>query len=57
MRVSKEDIQSETGFIYRILHVCVDYMFGNTVPYGEARFKGSMQDANTKLLAPSATAL
>lgn len=44
-------------FIYRILHVCVDHVIGNTIPYRKVGFESSMQDTNAKLLVPSATAL
>lgn len=56
-KVSKGGIQPESDFLHRIFHVCVDDVFGNTAPYREARFEGSMQDTNATLLAPSATAL
>lgn len=34
----------------------VDDIFGNAVPDGEARFEGSVQNTDTSLSAPSATA-
>ena len=55
-RVSKGSIQLEYGLVYRIPQLGVNYMLENTVAYGEARFEGSVQDINTTLLPPGATA-
>lgn len=40
---------------YRIFEMGVEHRFGNTVPAGEARFEGSVQNTDTSLSAPSAT--
>lgn len=54
---AKGGISQNLAFIYRILELRVDYTFGHTVSYGGVEYKGSVQDANTALLAPSAPAL
>lgn len=41
---------------YRILQLSVDDILGNTVPYREARFERSIQNADTSLSAPGAIA-
>lgn len=56
VRVSKGSIQLECGLVYRILQLGVNYKLGNTVAYGEAGFEDSLQDINTTLLTPGATA-
>lgn len=59
IRVSKRRHQLESSFIYRILEICVNNAFRDTVPYCECGlgFGGSKQEANTTLSAPGATAL